>query len=122
VIQVLNKKAMNDMNNTKFIYGWNDINEVALSVWSSLHDILLSGNLIFAYRGKDISQLIVVDDAILGSNSYSFGIITNDYTMLVPHMPLEYVREEILSELKNHKVDTNIIKTFEYIVEKHLNE
>jgi hypothetical protein len=118
------------MDNNEFvIFGWNTSEEVASDVYSSLHRRLLSGLLFFGYKGfsNDISQLVIVRDVdhynnSVVDNSYSVGLITKGYTAYVPHVPVDYLQREVLSDLKNYKVEKKVIESFEKLINIKKNE
>jgi hypothetical protein len=91
-----------------YIFGWNNAQEVAETVWTSIHHSLLQGELVFAYRGSgDLKQIIVVK---LGSGQYGVGMITTGFTMLVPKIPADSIEEFVTADLKKYKLDVEIIK------------
>ena len=119
------------------IYGFEDSMSVARTLFGSIHETLLHGDLIFAYRNtstsnkKDLFQVVVVNDLVtneqLGvyrapSPFYTVSIITSGYTALLPHMPIGYL-DEVASELEEGKVEKNIVANFREIIndqkEKH---
>lgn len=92
------------------IYGWGSIEEVAQTLWSSVHSSLLSGDLVFAYR--DSSYQVVI---VKGSTDYGVGIITPGYTALVPHCPKEYLVGEVLKDLTGMKPEKSVLLSYKNI-------
>jgi hypothetical protein len=119
---------INDMR----VYGFEDSMSVARSLMGSIHENLLKGDLIFAYRSTSSSnktplcQIVVVNELreentggmfrLVPTNLFSVSIITSGYTAYIPHMPIGYL-DEITAELENGKAEKKIIETFKNIVE-----
>ena len=99
----------------------------------SIHENLLKGDLVFAYRSTAASnkttyfQVVVVNDLeevldpVRGyikvpTNKFSISTITSGYSAYIPHMPIEYL-EEVISDMEDGKVDKKVIVTFKAIVE-----
>lgn len=114
------------------IWGWKDDTEVAQSVWASIHESLLSGDLVFAYRptGKGdpkLKQIVIVRNFHLEHglsiepikiyDDFAVGYITSGYTALLPHVPLRYLRDEIAEYLEDWKIDKKILNTYKAIIE-----
>lgn len=115
--------------NSPYIYGWNNDYEVAMSVWSSIHGSLLSGELVFAYRpsskkGNKLIQIVIVRnftiDNMTGAKiygDYGIGYITSGYTALLPHVPHRYLEDEMSGYLDEWGVDKKILNTYKAIIE-----
>lgn len=104
-----------------YIFGWNNIDEVAQDVWQGIHRCLLEGDLVFAYRpveSGDLRQLVVVKNKDLedGKPTFGVGYFTSGYSALLPKLPLEYLQTVLLEDLRKFKVDKKIIQTYEQIV------
>ena len=114
------------------IIGWENIDEVANSVWSSVHSRLLEGDLVFAYKtgnqGAKLKQVVVVRNfeivevpgfAQAGKNYTDFGVgyITSGYTALLPHVPYRYIKDELFNLIKDSKVSNEVLGTFKAIIE-----
>ena len=121
-----------EIETNRAIVGWNSIEEVANSVWNSIHSRLLEGDLVFAYKTGDqsakLKQIVIVRNfeliqvagfAQAGKNYTDFGVgyITSGYTALLPHVPLRYVKDELYSLMKDCKVPQDILGTFGAIIE-----
>lgn len=103
------------------VWGWNNANEVAESIWNSIHYNLLEGNLIFAYKStestSELRQIVIVQNKNADEDSFSVGMFTNGYSSLVPNVPIKYLKTEVIDDLKKYKVDKKIIETFLCILE-----
>lgn len=99
------------------IWGWTDIDAVAADVYSSIHSSLLEGLLVFAYQGtsEDLSRFVITQRQ--GSSDYMLGVITQGYTMYLPHVPREYLRTDFMTELKKKfKINELITSNLEKIL------
>ena len=106
------------------IIGWGDANEVASSIWSSIHSSLLDGKLVFAYkpyRESELTQLVVVRNLkkdeydIYGrvvDKDYAVGMMTSGFSMLLPHVPSDYLKTDLVNEMNKYKVDKETIEAF----------
>jgi len=117
------EKNSNTMTTTAsclpYIYGWNNIDEVANDVWSGIHRCLLEGDLVFAYKAMEgeLRQIVVVKNK--GTNNevtYGVGYFTTGYSALFPKLPIDYLRTVLLEDLRKFKVNKKIIETYEQIV------
>ncbi|MBP3732198.1 MAG: hypothetical protein J6I84_03020 [Bacilli bacterium] len=123
-VEVKDPQDLENQQNMR-IYGFEDSIAVAKTIFGGIHEILLRGELVFAYRNtassnkKDLFQVIVVrdlrpfDNAPL--NTYSISTITSGYTALIPHMPIEYL-DEVVSDLEAGKVEKKIVENFKEII------
>ncbi len=108
-----------------YIFGWENDMKVAETVWGSIHNDLLNGNLVFAYRsstqGSKLGQIVIVRNIDFNTgkplDTFGVGYITSGYSALLPHVPLEYLKEEIASYLEDWKIDKNILGTYRAIIE-----
>lgn len=110
------------------VWGWESATAAASDIWSSIHNILLSGKLVFAYRngygGSELAQLVVVrnidqrDGKLL--DDYGIGMFTTGYSVLLPHVPYSYVEGEVTEDLKKYKVDKKIIETYKQIIKDEI--
>ena len=112
--------------------GWNNVDECASAVWSSIHSSLLDGELIFAYKstsGKSELQQFVLVKNLLGRESdgygdlktykkagYALGMITSGFSVLYPYIPEKYLLETGLDELKKYKVPADVIRAYVNLV------
>lgn len=108
--------------NNDFVFGsWKSSEEVATSIWSSIHYSLLEGNLVFAYRsiGSEHFQIVIVKDRSNNElDTFSIGMMNDKYTALLPNMPYEYLAEIVVNDLSNNKVEKNIIEIYKQIIKK----
>ena len=96
------------------IYGYLDATEVANDISGSIHNLLLSGYFIFAYRGSgDLRRLVVTRTA---QDTWMYGIITPGWTCLVPKISREGLLEMCVTEMEIRKIPINIIDDFKYFV------
>ena len=110
------------------IFGFNDSMQVAKILMGSIHENLLRGDLIFAYRSTAMSnktslyQVVVVNELKYGEDGiiyptplFSISMINAGYTAYIPHMPVDYL-DEVLVDLEEGKVDKKVIDSFKGIV------
>lgn len=96
------------------IYGYQDTTEVASDISGSIHDSLLSGYFVFAYRGSgDLRRLVVTRTS---QDTWMYGIITSGWTCLVPKISREGLLTMVTDELETRKIPNNIIDDFKYFV------
>jgi len=126
-----NKPSEEELNRIKGmrIFGYEDSMQVARSIMGSIHENLLHGDLIFAYRSTATSnksplfQVVVVNDLKYGNDGrtyptklFSVSLITAGYSAYIPHMPVDYL-DEVVGDLEEGKADKKIIENFKLIVE-----
>ena len=126
-----NKPSEEELNRIKGmrIFGYEDSMQVARSIMGSIHENLLRGDLIFAYRSTATSnksplfQVVVVNDLKYGNDGrtyptklFSVSLITAGYSAYIPHMPVDYL-DEVVGDLEEGKADKKIIENFKSIVE-----
>ena len=111
------------------VFGFEDSMQVARGLMGSIHENLLRGDLIFAYRSTattnktPLFQVVVVNDLKYGSDGqvyptslFSVSLITAGYSAYIPHMPVDYL-DEVVGDLEEGKADKKIIENFKLIVE-----
>lgn len=115
----------NQIKEDQVIVGWGDANEVASSIWSSIHSSLLSGKLVFAYKPykeSELTQLVVVRNlkndtyGRVMDKDYAVGMMTSGFSMLLPHVPFEYLDNDLVSDMNKYKVDKETIETFKKFI------
>jgi hypothetical protein len=115
----------NQIKEDQVIVGWGDANEVASSIWSSIHSSLLSGKLVFAYKPykeSELTQLVVVRNlkndtyGRVMDKDYAVGMMTSGFSMLLPHVPLEYLENDLVNDMNKYKVDKETIETFKKFI------
>lgn len=115
----------NQVMEDQMLVGWGDANEVASSIWSSIHSSLLDGKLVFAYKPykeSELTQLVVVrnlKDDVCGrviDKDYAVGMMTSGFSMLLPHVPLEYLENDLVNDMNKYKVDKETIETFKKFI------
>ena len=115
----------NQIKEDQVIVGWEDANEVASSIWSSIHSSLLSGKLVFAYKPykeSELTQLVVVRNlkndtyGRVLDKDYAVGMMTSGFSMLLPHVPLEYLENDLVNDMNKYKVDKETIETFKKFI------
>ena len=126
-----NKPSEEELNRIKGmrIFGYEDSMQVARGLMGSIHENLLHGDLIFAYRSTATSnksqffQVVVVNDLKYGNDGrtyptklFSVSLITAGYSAYIPHMPVDYL-DEVVGDLEEGKADKKIIENFKLIVE-----
>lgn len=108
--------------------GWNNVDECASSVWSSIHSSLLEGELIFAYKStsnkSELQQFVLVKNLIAKTvdpygelrtrkkAGYALGMITTGFSVLYPYIPEKYLLGTGLDDLKKYKVPADVIKAY----------
>lgn len=110
------------------IFGFDDSMQVAKILMGSIHENLLRGDLIFAYRSTAMSnktslyQVVVVNELKYGGDGiiyptslFSISMINAGYTAYIPHMPVDYL-DEVIVDLEEGKVDKKVIDSFKSIV------
>ena len=104
------------------VIGWRNAMECANDLWSSIHSSLLSGNLVFAYKetksGSEFGQIVVVQN-INFNHDFAIGMITSGYTMLLPHIPYEYLETVVLEDFKKYKINQQIVEIYKQIIEDY---
>lgn len=109
-----------DITCLRNVWGWQDSVKCAESIWSSIHSKLLEGDLVFAYRNvginSDLCQFVVVKNNKIGNNDFAVGVITSGYTMLLPHVPIDYVETDLVEDLRKWKLEKSILNTYEQII------
>lgn len=123
------KLTMGDIERREqLIVGWRNADEVAASVWSSIHSKLVEGTLVFAYKATndktELVQLVVVRnlkrDAFGNptslSDDYAVGMVTKGFTMLLPNVPLTYVENDVINDMKKYKVEKDTIDLYKQVV------
>ena len=124
-----NKLTLGDVERKEqLVIGWKSADEVASSIWGSIHSKLVEGMLVFAYRSTndktDLIQLVVVrnlkKDAFGNTTNidddYAIGMVTKGFTMLLPRVPLSYIENDVLSDMKKYKLDSNLIDLYKQVV------
>ena len=123
------KLTMGDIERREqLIVGWRNADEVAASVWSSIHSKLVEGTLVFAYKSTndktDLVQLVVVrnikrdafGNPVNLDNSYAVGMVTKGFTMLLPNVPLTYVENDVINDMKKYKLEKDLIDLYKQVV------
>ena len=106
------------------IFGWNSPEEVAAEIWKSSADNLLRGDLIFAVKNSgDIEKLIITSNFTTDKGKKvwtDFGVltVTKGWTGLVPHVKVGYLEEVTLKDMKENKVDKEIIESLKTTLKK----
>lgn len=96
------------------VLGWTNTDDLAKDIWGSIHSILLKGYPVFAYRDMEKFQIVIVRNS---ETDYAMGMITPGYSMLLPHIPLDYLSEKVIEDLENFKVNKSIIESYKQIIE-----
>ena len=129
----MEESSENTVGYCQTVYGgWNNVDECASAVWSSIHSSLLEGELIFAYKstsGKSELQQFVLVKNLLGKKAdeygnlrtyektgYSLGMITSGFSVLYPYIPEKYLLDTGLEDLKKYKVPADVIKAYVNLV------
>lgn len=109
------------------VWGWENAMNVANDLWASIHNTLLQGDLVFAYKetksNSELSQIVIVQNRNLnpqtGGLDFGVGMVTTGYTSLLPHVPYAYIEDIILDDLKKYKVDKNILEIYKQIIKMY---
>ena len=119
----------NDVQYYQTVYGgWNNVDECAASVWSSIHSSLLEGELVFAYKSvsskSDLQQFVLVKNLVgrkIDANGniemckktgYALGMITSGFSVLYPYIPKKYLLGTGLDDLKKYKIPNDVLKAY----------
>lgn len=113
----------------QYIYGWDNAMSVAADIWSSIHSSLLNGELVFAYKNlnsnSELVQIVVVVNLFdkfgnkLINSDFGIGMVTSGYTSLLPHVPLDYLENQVTQDLKKYKVNKKIIDSFNEVIKNY---
>ena len=112
----------------KYIFGWNNPEEVAQDIWKTSADNLLKGDLIFAFqdKGKDknLEQVIVVHNFDIDPTTntkiytnYGLTMKTSTWSCIIPHVTIDYLKTVLLKDIESYKINKVIIDNFSLILE-----
>jgi len=110
---------MESKNQEELIYGWGTAQEVANEVFQRSAEVLLEGNLVFAYRAmtdKGPYEVVVsqrFDSQGHNVDSYAVYVVTPGWSGIISDVKKGYITETVLPDLKEWKVDKTIIKALE---------
>jgi hypothetical protein len=118
------EEEFTDERINQIVWGWDSVDKAAAEVFASVHRTLLEGVPVFLYKNtttkSDLCQVVVVRniDEQTGklSDDYGMGMITAGFSVLYPHLPIEYLESDLLSDLEKYKVDKKIINTYVSII------
>ena len=118
------EEEFTDERINQIVWGWDSVDKAAAEVFASIHRTLLEGVPVFLYKNtntkSDLCQVVVVRniDEQTGklSDDYGMGMITAGFSVLYPHLPIEYLESDLLSDLEKYKVDKKIINTYVSII------
>lgn len=135
---VKEEKKMEESNENTVGYcqtvygGWTSVDECASAVWCSIHNSLLEGELIFAYKGtsnkSDLQQFVLVKNLEgkfkdnygrpepCQKTGYALGMITSGFSVLYPFVSEKYLLETGLDDLKKYKVPADVIRAYVNLV------
>lgn len=111
-----------EIREEQIIFGWQSADEAARDVYGSLHSQLLNGRPVFLYKSTTLDstlvQVVVVKNIEDGRvrEDYGVGIITRGWTSLYPRVPVDYLETDLLHHLKEWKIDKDVIKMYEQII------
>lgn len=91
------------------VFGWNSMEELTADIWNSIHSSLLYGDFMFAARNGSGCRVVISKRP---DGEYMVGTVTPGWTSLQPKMPLEQLREQVPSDLKEFKFNKTIIEKF----------
>ena len=105
------------------IIGWENSEEVAETIWKSNADLLLRGNLVFAFKGdtpgKGPMTLIVVrnfyrdvDGKTPIYTDWGLYYSTSTISSIIPHTSLDYLKTISYNDLEDAKVDPIVLKSY----------
>ena len=105
---------------------WKNVDEVASSLWGSIHSSLLEcSGPFFAYKSTksntELVQLVVVmnfyrSTSLVVPGDFGVGMVTSGFSMLLPHVPMRYLETSLHDDLVKYKVETNIIEIYEQLI------
>jgi hypothetical protein len=136
------ERKMEENNEVQYyqtVYGgWNNVDECAATVWSSIHSSLLDGELIFAYKStsnkSELQQFVLVKNLVgkeadiygnfgtYKKTGYALGMITSGFSVLYPYIPEKYLLETGLDDLKKYKVPSDVIRAYVNLVNAAINK
>ena len=111
----------------QIVFGWNSVETAASDIFSSIHRTLLEGDPVFLYKNtnskSDLCQVVVVRNFEYTSEAkqytdFGVGVITAGYSMLYPHVPSSYIKNDLLVDLEHWKVDKDVVATYRQIVNR----
>ena len=116
---------MADERISQIVWGWESVDKAAADVFASIHRTLLDGVPVFLYKNtttkSDLIQVVAVKNLneVTGelTGDYGVGMITAGFSVLYPHIPLEYLESDLLADLEKYKVDKKIIDTYKNIID-----
>lgn len=116
--ETTNEQAQTDIRIEQVCGAWKNADEVASDIWCSIHNSLLEGQLVFAYKsttpGTDLTQLVVVKNQ---DETFGVGLMTSGHTELLPRVPFKYLENNVRTDLKNYKVPKSVIDNYNYMIE-----
>lgn len=118
------EEEFTDERINQIVWGWDSVDKAAAEVFASVHRTLLEGVPVFLYKNtttkSDLCQVVVVrninEQTGKLSDDYGMGMITAGFSVLYPHLPIEYLESDLLSDLEKYKVDKKIINTYVSII------
>lgn len=118
------KEEYTDERVNQIVWGWESVDKAAADVFASIHRTLLDGVPVFLYKNtttkSDLCQIVVVRNINESTgellDNYGVGMITAGFSVLYPHLPIEYLESDLLADLEKYKVDKKIINTYVNII------
>lgn len=126
----IEKQASEFVGNQLVCGAWENMNQVAGEVWSSIHSSLISGWPIFAYKStktnSNLIQIVIVRNFKNTGNSpqpelgdtFSVGMMTTGFSSLMPNVSIDYLKTQVLQDLNFYKIDKYICSSLEVIISK----
>lgn len=101
------------------VIGWKNAMDCANDIWCSIHSSLLSGKLVFAFKETRVNsdfRQVVITQSVSDPLDFAIGMITTGYSMLLPHVPFEYLSTIVVDDFKKYKVDSNIQEIYKQVI------
>lgn len=102
------KKAKEQKNSYKNLWGYNNIQVLAEELYSSVHRDLLAGALVFGYRGDGNLKRLVITQRQDNLDHYMVGAVYSSYSMFIPRVPVDYVLNDVILDMSSNKIDKEI--------------
>lgn len=112
-----------DFRVEQIVCGWNSADEAAQELYRGFNSQLLNGSPVFLYKNtggnnSDLQQLVVVRSCE-NPDKFAASILTTGWSVVYPFvLPIEFLRVEILEDMKKHKVDPQVIEVYKQIVNR----
>ena len=96
-------------------WGYRNPDEVVQDILGGIHESLLRGYYVFAYRSNEgeIKRLIV---SRTGQDEGMYGMVTSGWTCIFPSVTRDGLLSLVVPDLVSKKVNKDIIEDFKYYI------